>query len=365
MFHRARFPPALLVLFSFCLASRPPEGPAIARQVARAARVGRDPALNQAARLHALDIAEDRNRARWDRVKQALRKEGVADAQFWPVTVMGSSPDDLLSRLRSAVKTQGAAKGATHVGAGVAHEADIWVMVALFVRRLVRISPLPEAPTDRGLLLRGRTDGGRNLEALWMGPCHDTVCQGGVQNLTVQPGGRGGWTLAVPPMTGPGSWTLELMVDTRRGPEPAILWRFGDDLRPVNPPPGPPQAWADRFRTRSALPTLRPDRRLQRAARVHAEAVCATRVAAHVWHNGRDPRHRARDAGYLGRVTENVAVAPTAAEAHRDLLRSPSHRRNILDPNAVDYGMALVTAPPQPGTRQIQCWVELFGQPQR
>ena len=343
--------------------SNPIREPELARRLAGRAEVSRDPALDASARLHARDILKDSNRAQWKRVKQALRKEGIADAQFWPVAVYGSQPRALIRDLLAASERQGAVRGATHVGLGVAREGPRWAIVALFVRRLVRISPLPTTPAPNGLLIRGRTDEGADLEALWMGPCQDTECVGPVRNLTLRRG-QTGWSTEVPPMRGDGVWTLELMVTTERGPEPAVLWRFGSD-EPSAPPFGPPRTWVANLRARHRLPPLQNDRQLTLAARRHARKVCEQRQAAHILAGEPTPEHRALDAGYLWRVTENVAVAPTAAAAHRDLLRSPSHRRNVLDPSAVHYGMAVLVAPARPGTRPIRCWVELFGHPHR
>ncbi len=333
----------------------------LARTLARRADVARDPALDASARVHARDILQDSNRAQWERVKQAVTQEGIADAQFWPVAVYGSQPHALSRELLAIAQQQGAQRGATHVGLGVARKNGRWALVALFVRRLVRISPMTTALAPQGLILRGRTDQGADLEALWMGPCRDTECKGTVRNLTIRPG-ETGWSIRVPPMRGAGAWTLELMVTTDRGPEPAVLWRFGND-EPAPPPFGPPRKWVADFRARHRLAPLTPDRHLTLAARRHARKVCEKRQAAHILAGETNPDHRALDAGYLGRVTENVAVAPTAAAAHRDLLRSPSHRRNVMDPAAVHYGMAVLVAPARPGTRRIRCWVELFGHP--
>ena len=333
----------------------------LAREVAHVAGVQRDVSLNQAARIHARDILKDRNKARWERVKAALRQEGIADAQFWPVAVIGQKSSALVERLRKAVADQGGVRGATHVGVAVATHDASTALVALFVRRLVRLSPLPSSAARAGLLVRGQTDVGQRLEALWMGPCHDTLCAGGVRSLRPQPG-HSGWSLRLPPMKGEGAWTLELMVETERGPEPAILWQFGQD-RPGGTPSGSPERWVALFRARHELAPLSRNRALDRAAAQHAREVCAQRFAAHILPDGLEPQHRAQDAGYDGRVTENVAVAPTAAAAHRDLLRSPSHRRNLMDATAVHYGLAIETAAAKAGTRPIRCWVELFGQP--
>ena len=354
---------AVVALTPFVVAFSPDRTPPISRDIARVAGVQLDPSVDGAARLHASDIIKDRNRARWERVKRALRRAGVPDAQFWPVAVIGRSRMELMGRLRAAVRDQGRVRGATHMGIGIASQGRETAIVVLFLRRLVQTSPLPKTPTRTGLVIRGRVTQGRRMEALLMGPCQDTKCAQGVRSLTVHPN-VGGWRFSVPPMVGEGTWTLEVMVDTERGPEPAVLWEFFEGVKPaVIVPQGAPRTWVQAFRAEHELAPLKKSSPLAAAARRHAEQVCARRFAAHILRPGVDPQHRARDAGYRGDVTENVAVAPTSADAHRNLLLSPSHRRNLLDPMATDYGMAIATASARPGARPIRCWVELFGQP--
>ncbi len=369
MFHTHRFVlrfslalPFVLLVASALMGFKPHTTSRVAHDIAQSVGLTVDPSLNQAAERHARDLLEDGINARWERVKEALRTEGIADAQFWPIALIGGDPEAMGEEIGPVAVERAQDRRATHVGIGVAFDGPRIAMVVLLVRRLVRLSPLPQEPSPRGLVLRGRTDIGQRLEALWMGPCRDTECRGGVRNLRIRPGRRGGWVLVVPAMQGPGTWTLELMVETAKGPEPAVVWRWGP-TGALQRPTGEPERWVARFRKREGLDPVSWNRALALAARRHAENVCKSRQAAHIIGSGPSPQHRAFDAGYRAPVTENVAVAGTAVDAHLDILRSPSHRRNVIDPTARDYGMAVVQRPGRQGARPIHCWVEMFGRP--
>jgi uncharacterized protein YkwD len=113
-------------------------------------------------------------------------------------------------------------------------------------------------------------------------------------------------------------------------------------------------ALVDRARAQRELAPLELDSSLRTAASAHATEVCKTMIAAHVTENG-DPAQRAVKAGYKGRVAENVAIASSIFRAHSNLMKSPSHRRNVLDPLASSAGLAVVKS------SDAYCVVELFG----
>ncbi|MCK6552433.1 CAP domain-containing protein, partial [Myxococcota bacterium] len=98
------------------------------------------------------------------------------------------------------------------------------------------------------------------------------------------------------------------------------------------------------------------------AAQAHADRACALAIAAHVLPGDPStPADRARRAGYDGRVAENVAIAPSVTRAHANLLATPSHRKNVLDPAAKSLGVGVATTSPAPGREPAFCVVELYG----
>jgi uncharacterized protein YkwD len=62
----------------------------------------------------------------------------------------------------------------------------------------------------------------------------------------------------------------------------------------------------------------------------------------HVSPSGRDLTSRLRQAGYTThRAAENLARSSTPQRAHAQLMESPSHRANILDPALTHVGIGV------------------------
>jgi uncharacterized protein YkwD len=106
---------------------------------------------------------------------------------------------------------------------------------------------------------------------------------------------------------------------------------------------------------------LRADRRLQRAAYRHARDMVARAYFSHVSRGGRTPAQRVSRTGYIRggswRVGENIAWGAGSRGTPRAIvnswMRSPGHRRNVLNPRfrAVGVGAAR-GAPGWPGGRR-------------
>ena len=101
---------------------------------------------------------------------------------------------------------------------------------------------------------------------------------------------------------------------------------------------------ANRDRARAGLSPLKMDDGLSRAARVHAAEMAAQGQLSHQFRDEAAliQRLAANSTLHLERAGENVAVAPTADDAHRALMSSPPHRDNLLnrDFNVAGFGVA-------------------------
>ena len=347
------------------LAKTPESAPAadLSRRVAKLSGARVDPALGEAARRHALEIADDTKKATWRRMKLAVEREGLADAILLPFSSVGTDGVALEAALFDFASRAAKVRAPTHVGVARLVTGPEHTIVAIFSRRAVDLAPLPARVDDR-LTLRGRSSA-KSLEALVFGPCRGRRCQGGVRRLEVQrkkdvvrvdvPAFRRGW------------YVVELVADGPRGPEPAAVWWFAAGKKAGRRPKVSPRAGVgakaaiDRARATAELAPLEADERLTKAAERHARAVCRAGVAAHVLPDGTDPTARARRAGYEGRVTENVAIARDAAEAHENFMWSPSHRENVLDPAATAVGLGIVKRKRSAGMTAGACVVQLFG----
>ncbi|MEQ9503576.1 MAG: CAP domain-containing protein [Deltaproteobacteria bacterium] len=340
----------------------------MSRRVAKLSGARVDPALAQAAQRHARAVAEDTTRATRSELERALGREGLADALIVPFSIVGARRAALDEALLAFTRDTAKGRAPTHVGVALAHRGGRLALVALFSRRLVELAPLPARLKPTRYTLRGRAASPDPVSAWVLGPCRKTC--GAVHGATVV---REKDVLAVEvDLTRRGWYLVELFVDGARGPEPAALWRVAvgkaGKAGKVDPWPGdtvpntPPSHQIGRARRAADLAPLKASSTLVKAAQRHAEAVCRTGLAVHVLKSGDTPTTRARAAGFEGAVTENVAIATTAAQAHHNIMWSPGHRRNVMDPTATYVGIGIATRPAAPGVAPSTCLVELFGQ---
>jgi len=100
-------------------------------------------------------------------------------------------------------------------------------------------------------------------------------------------------------------------------------------------------------RKSAGLPPLLRNLDLDRASQAHAQDLLTRAYYKHVSPEGATPVTRARAAGYPSDlVSENLHERTASVEQIvEDWLRSPLHRRNILDPGAQELGIGLALAP--------------------
>src|SRR5262245_48478055 len=101
----------------------------------------------------------------------------------------------------------------------------------------------------------------------------------------------------------------------------------------------------NRERVSQGLVALVVDEKLRQAARDHSEEMVRLRYFAHESPTQGSPFDRMLRAGArFGAAGENLAFAPTVEAAHRGLMNSPDHRKNILTPQFRRVGIGVVTA---------------------
>lgn len=103
----------------------------------------------------------------------------------------------------------------------------------------------------------------------------------------------------------------------------------------------------NRERTAHGLQPLEHDPSLVPVARTHSRDMWRRGYFSHVDPDGDDPFDRMREGAVRFRQAgENLALARTTALAHRGLMNSPAHRRNILRPAFTRIGVGVVDGEP-------------------
>jgi uncharacterized protein YkwD len=96
-------------------------------------------------------------------------------------------------------------------------------------------------------------------------------------------------------------------------------------------------------RARAGLSALQWDDHLAQAARLHTQRMADRRALSHQFRGEPPLPERVGSAGaHFNSVAENIAYAGTVNELHDNLMHSPHHRANILDPKSNAIGIAFV-----------------------
>jgi uncharacterized protein YkwD len=123
-------------------------------------------------------------------------------------------------------------------------------------------------------------------------------------------------------------------------------------------------------RAKAGCAALQWDARLTAAATGHARAMAQQNFFGHTSKNGAGLRQRVNAQGYRYRsAAENISAGRrTAAEAMQNWLKSPGHRKNLLNCRYSQTGIAMVYQPddaPLPGQKYPMkyYWVQVLAQP--
>jgi uncharacterized protein YkwD len=157
----------------------------------------------------------------------------------------------------------------------------------------------------------------------------------------------------------PGSWVIQLLSTTDRGPRPvaeALVHvgvppptSFHENEAPgeragegASDAPTAIERMINAARASEGLGALRRDHALDGLADAHADAMAKARLLGHDTGDG-DPPARVTAAGIAARiVAENVAHAASLPRAHRALWSSPSHRESLLFERFDTVGVGVV-----------------------
>jgi uncharacterized protein YkwD len=167
-----------------------------------------------------------------------------------------------------------------------------------------------------------------------------------------------------------GAYQVEISAELDRGP--AVLAVFPiycgvpapERSPPValetNAPQDPSAAEAEIFqlinrdRVARGISPLRRDRRLDEVARAYSREMAATGVVAHRSMRSGDAGDRIKAAGINSfGVSENICRSYSGAGAHRELMSSPGHRGNVIDPAVNVVGIGVAAGPTSHGAQPL------------
>ena len=96
-------------------------------------------------------------------------------------------------------------------------------------------------------------------------------------------------------------------------------------------------------RQKHGLKSLQPDSEMLQVARAHSQDMFARGYFAHDSPDGKDPFDRMKAANVrFAAAGENLALAQTVGIAHVNLMNSPGHRANILNPSFGRVGIGIL-----------------------
>jgi len=290
-------------------------------------------------------------------VRNALMAAGLSDSFVLPIQYsVGTQLDgaDPIEPVQSLMDTDVRAANVTHFGVGVGQAGQDTRVAIIFVRRRVHLSRFPKRfRQGERFMLNG------NLESSLIRPMILVATPAGqVREVTPRLQHNAFWAM-VPFDAGQGRYVLEVQAQDEFGEQVlSLLEVYVEDgdvpmeapvvrLSPSKPPPKSIEeaelralALINRTRQQAGLASLRHGVILRQEARRHVEDMTKHQFFGHVSPSRGNLSKRLQSSGLRGVFAgENIAVAATPEAAHAELVRSPSHLRNIVDPNVTHVGV--------------------------
>jgi uncharacterized protein YkwD len=291
-------------------------------------------------------------------VRRLLRDARVYDGMLLPLVIDQYRLSTVARAGSDYIAEHVMPLGVTHYGLAIHGDR----LVVVFTRRMLTLDRFPAAKNDGfvpldGLIARGYQDP-RVLIARPSGRIESYLgdVSGGVFRSFVH-------------FREPGAYSIEILAKGPRGQEVIGLVHTTLGKRATLPSKNTPDGsgttknpfqtkkalvrWINQARVRLGLRALRIDSRLMSTASDHARAMAEARQASHILPGGEGAAQRLSDAGVVTeRFYENVAMARSAEQAHRELWLSPSHRKALVDPFVTHIGVGVTTVP-SPGGRVL------------
>ena len=248
----------------------------------------------------------------------------------------------------------------THLGLGIVSKGI--VPKALYITLISRekhstLEPFPTRPEyGKRYHLKGRIDPGYTEPKLVI-----TLPSGKVETRPIGLSKTGRFETLVYFTKGKGKYTVEIVARGKLGPMVLDLMHCYAGVpypkpparqKPVATPTNLRQAermmfeMVNRARDDAGLPLLKYDDRLATVARLHSTDMLRNGFFAHISPTHGTLSNRLDRASIKALTfTENLSSNTDLGAAHRGLMDSPGHRKNILDPNVTHVGIGITRGP--------------------
>ncbi len=293
-------------------------------------------------------------------------RQGVRDAVVQAVAYRYGDRAAFTQGMVAFLGQRAVGGGLTHYGLGVAGAGKDRVATLVLTRRRVQVETIMAA-VGRPLRLCGRVISGKRPRVVVTAPKGVILTRS-----PVLPGTR---FCVRFPRARKGVYQVEVMVDGPLGPEVAVLFPLYVGLAPpsmavqkIYPPATKRRKQVETrllrlvnaSRRKAGRTLLLPYLRLAKVARTHSADMRRSGFFGHLSPTRGDLATRLTDAGLdYAQASENLAISSGPARAHDNLMRSPSHRRNIMDPKMTHVGIGVATDPQQGILYITQCFARM------
>jgi uncharacterized protein YkwD len=285
-----------------------------------------------------------------------LQKNGLADAGYYAFATGYSRGMSLSDNLTGKFLKDILRSRYSHIGVGTSESGSFQIATLIFAKREVKMEPFPRVVhPDKTYLLRAKLLGENKNPQILM-----TTPRGEVREVaSIKKQGR---TLEakIAFIEGKGRYKIEIMGEDRQGPKILALFPVYLGVKPPARPELSPSEVEVRYRSSEEaeremvklinqdrkeynLPPLRALPELSRIARQHSKDMRDNHFFAHYSLRSGTPQDRiARSSIAYSSITENIAQDSSLERAEEQLMGSPGHRINILDPKATHVGVGVV-----------------------
>lgn len=287
-------------------------------------------------------------------IQYLLRRFGVTDSFYFPVVAYVDDAEEGAGTMRRFITEELGGTGVNRFGLAW-DEGGTGVMAAVFTRRLVQLGPFPIAAKPGSThLLWGSLVGAAHDPLFVLSTPGEAMLQR-IPHLSNDMF----WTEVYFPEEA-GQYTIEVVAH-EDGPHVASLFPVFVGT-PVPPRPvlkvypgieeGAPARslevqvfeLVNKEREKRGLPRLKWSKELAASALEHSRAMAKAGRMSHVVGK---PAHTGL------RYTENISLSTSLSTAHSNLMGSPTHRQNILDPEMTLSGIGIEPVVKKGGTRLL------------